>query len=59
MRNMRDTIYKLIAHPDSGVTVTEIAEACYLLAKQLGIPVEFVHNDTHYTVSLEVHKKES
>ena len=53
----KQIIYKLVAHPIGGVTVSEAAEACYDISRQLGIPVELVHNDTTYTISLEAHPK--
>lgn len=52
-------IYKLTADGSSGVTITELAEACYDLSKRLAIPVDFIHNDRHYTVSLEVKESTS
>ncbi len=47
-----DVIEKLVAHPVGGTEITEMAEACYELSKELGVPVEFVHNDREYTVKL-------
>lgn len=58
MNNAHGLIYKLVAHPESGVPIDVMAAACYELSKQLGIPVEFVHNDRTYTVRLMWTEKE-
>ncbi len=47
-----DLIDKLVAHPVAGAEISQMAEACYELSKELGVPVEFVHNDRKYTVKL-------
>ncbi len=49
-----DLIEKLVAHPVGGTEISQMAEACYELSKELGVPVEFVHNDQEYTVKLAV-----
>lgn len=47
-------IYKLTAKSAMGSTVLEVAKECYRISEQIGIAVEFIHNDRTYSVSLQV-----
>lgn len=47
-------INRLVAHGSAGCTIDGMARACYELHKQLGIEVQFVHNDRRYQATLDV-----
>jgi hypothetical protein len=43
----------LVVEPSSGAFVGDTAEAAYSLSKQLGVRVDYVHNDQRYMVFLQ------
>lgn len=46
-------IIRLVAELCGGAKVSEAAEEAYAISRNLGIPVDIIHNDKRYTVSLE------
>lgn len=53
-RSLKESVSKLTIYPSDGATVRESGWVAYALSAWLGVPVDFIHNDTRYKVSLEM-----
>jgi len=52
-------INKLTISPSSGAALHKVCEQAYDLSRKLDIPVEIIHNDIRYKVSLDIEEIKS